>query len=73
MLVRTPLFEIWLSRGTGMVRGPRFRWIVDAQRYVHEHRDEASIAVRSPDGSWEFIVPRSRHYSSREIRTRRSA
>jgi hypothetical protein len=43
------------------------RHLEDAQRYIAEHRYGASMAVRSPDGTWEVIAPRARHYSSRRI------
>jgi hypothetical protein len=46
------LFEVWLSRGTGLEPGPRFRLLDDARRYVACHVD-ASYAIRSPDGHWE--------------------
>ena len=59
--MRTHLYEVWVSRGDGMRPGPRFRLLSDATRYVDEHDDGASLAVRAPDGRWELIV--SRHGS----------
>lgn len=52
------LFEVWLSSGEGMYPGPKFRLLDDARRYVHEHRREASAAVKAPDGHWAVILPR---------------
>jgi succinate dehydrogenase/fumarate reductase flavoprotein subunit len=48
----TPIFEIWWSQGGGVRRGPGFRWIEDAIRYVQEHRDEATHAIRLRGGPW---------------------
>jgi len=55
-----PLYEIWMSEGRGMKLGPRFRLLHDAERYIEEHRGEASLAVKSPDGKWEMIASRRR-------------
>jgi hypothetical protein len=62
-------FEVWCSRGTGMVLGPRFRHFEDARRYVDSHRYAASLAIRGPDGDWVYAAPRARHYSSRQNQT----
>ncbi len=73
MLVKTPLFEVWCSRGSGMVMGPRFKHLEDAKRFIAEHRYGASMAIRAPDGRWGVIAPRPRQYSSRLIQERRVA
>ena len=73
MLVKTPLYEVWCSRGAGMALGPRFRLLADAKRYVAEHRYGASMAIRAPDGEWDVIAPRARQYSARLIQERRVA
>lgn len=52
------LYEVWWSRGTGFQAGPRFRVLNDAVRYVAGHIDEASHAIRNPEGKWEMIVSR---------------
>jgi hypothetical protein len=67
MRTRVALYEVWCSRGTGMIMGPRFRHFVDARRWVDAHRHEASMAILGPDGEWEYAAPRTRHYSSRAI------
>jgi len=54
------LYEVWMSSGEGMYPGPKFRLLDDARRYVQEHRREASVAVRAPDGHWAVILPRHR-------------
>jgi hypothetical protein len=73
MLIKTPVYEVWCSRGSGMVMGPRFKLLDDAKRYIVEHRYGASMAIRGPDGRWEMIAARTRHYSSREIKARKAA
>jgi len=60
MLPMTGLYEIWMSRGHGLYPGPKFRYLDDARRYVEDHRGEASLAVKGPDGEWEMIVARRR-------------
>jgi hypothetical protein len=54
------LYEVWCSSGKGTELGPRFRMLGDARRYVDEHRDQASYAIRGPDGKWEFVLHRAR-------------
>lgn len=56
----SPLYEVWTSRGQGMQLGPRFRLLEDARRYVDEHHEEASFAIKGPDGLWAMIAPRRR-------------
>jgi hypothetical protein len=73
MLVKTPLYEVWCSTGSGMMLGPRFRHLDDAKRHIAEHRHGASMAIRGPDGRWDLIAPRPRQYSSRLIQARRVA
>jgi len=46
------MYEVWWSRGRGAHCGPRFRLLSDALRYVAQHADEASFAIRRPDGTW---------------------
>jgi hypothetical protein len=46
------MYEVWWSRGSGTYKGPRFRRLEDALRYVDEHAAEASFAVRGPVGYW---------------------
>jgi len=68
---RVPLYEVWCSRGWGLVAGPRFRYLGDARRYVEAHRRFASLAIRNPDGQWEYVAARRRHYSSRIVQERK--
>jgi hypothetical protein len=70
-MLQTPLYEVWMSHGDGIVLGPRFRRFEDARRYVLEHRKDASMAVRSPDGSWALIAPRPRRNWARGTRSPR--
>jgi hypothetical protein len=56
--MRNRLFEVWLSHGEGIHVGPKFRLLADARRYIASHLDEASYAVRNPDGKWEMVVAR---------------
>lgn len=46
------LYEVWWSRGHGTTRGPRFRLLGDALRYVAERSGRTSYAIRCPDGHW---------------------
>ena len=52
------LYRVWISRGQGLMPGPRFRLLVDAQRHVATQSDNASYAIQAPDGSWETIEAR---------------
>ena len=56
--MRTRLYEVWLSSGTGLHVGPKFKLLQDAVRYVESHAAEASYAVRAPNGTWELIERR---------------
>ena len=60
MMQKHRLFEVWFSRGSGLRRGPAFRLWQDAEHYVHEHANEATFAVRAPDGHWETFSRRPR-------------
>jgi hypothetical protein len=53
-------YEVWMSHGHGLFLGPKFRMFDDAQRYVDEHCDLASHAVKAPDGHWAMIAPKRR-------------
>jgi hypothetical protein len=57
---REALYEVWFSRGDGLRRGPRFRQRADAERYMYTRQDEASFALRGPDGRWELVTSRWR-------------
>ena len=46
------MYEVWWSRGEGTQKGPRFRILEDAIRYVSARSDRASFAIRNPDGTW---------------------
>jgi len=46
------MYQLWRSRGEGMERGPKFRILADALRYIDSHIHEASYAIRASDGSW---------------------
>lgn len=52
MSTKPKLFEVWMSRGEGLKNGPRFGKLVDALNYVGAHLDEASFAIRLPEGGW---------------------
>ena len=56
--MHTPLYEVWCSSGHGIHVGPRFKLLQDAIRYVATHAQEASHAVRAPNGTWKLIEPR---------------
>ncbi len=58
LIMRTHLYEVWLSSGRGIHVGPKFKLLQDAVRYVQTHAAEASHAVRAPDGSWKLIERR---------------
>lgn len=47
-----PMFEVWWSQGDGTHRGPRFRRLDDAIRYVEARGDDASYAIKGPVGFW---------------------
>ena len=49
------MYEVWRARRGRASRGPRFRFLKDALRYVHERRDDCSYALRRPDGSWHHF------------------
>ncbi|MCA9678288.1 MAG: hypothetical protein H6709_09370 [Kofleriaceae bacterium] len=56
-MTRQPaLYEVWFSVGEGFHRGPAFRLLADAERYVVQHLGEASFALRRPDGHWEIVA-----------------
>jgi hypothetical protein len=57
-LAMTRLYEVWFSRGAGTISGPKFRSLDDARRYAVGHRNDASYAIRNPDGKWELILKR---------------
>jgi len=57
-LAMTRLYEVWFSRGTGTISGPKFRSLEDARRYALGHRNEASYAIRNPEGKWEMVLKR---------------
>lgn len=63
------LYEVWFSRGTGLVLGPKFRRLDDAKRYVEDHRDLGSMAIRAPNGRWEVIVTRARQPDAGSVRS----
>jgi len=50
--MRHQMFEVWLSKGQGLVPGPRFRVLEDAVRHAEENRESASYAIRKPFGGW---------------------
>ena len=52
------LYQVWVSRGEGMVAGPKFRDLDDARRYIDEHCAGASAAIKAPDGQWPIIRSR---------------
>lgn len=56
--MKTELYEVWFSSGHGIHLGPRFRFIEDAVRYVYNHLQEASFAIRNPAGEWELVKRR---------------
>lgn len=56
--MRTALYEVWFSTGEGTHKGPRFKRIEDARRYVFSHLQEASFAIRNPAGEWELVEAR---------------
>lgn len=59
-----PMFAVYLSMGSGLRPGPRFRLLVDAKRFVTENRRRGSFAILEPNGNWhtwpsgEVILPR---------------
>ena len=59
--VNTAMYEVWSSCGDGCQRGPRFRLLDDAVRYVTQHNGEASFAIRCPDGHWYEFRGGSHH------------
>lgn len=46
------LYEVWYSRGDGLLRGPKFKHLADAAQYVREQVGKGSYAVRAPNGRW---------------------
>jgi len=46
------LFRVYHSCGAGTARGPAFKHLEDAKRYVFEQRTPGSFAIRRPDGHW---------------------
>ena len=52
MINSDKLYQVWWSRGHGTHRGPRFRLLQDALRYLVDHSGDASYALRCPDGHW---------------------
>jgi len=57
-------YEVGMSHGHGLFLGPKFRMFDDAQNYVDEHSDEASHAVKAPDGHWAMFAPQRRQRRS---------
>jgi hypothetical protein len=49
------MFEVWISNGKGTNRGPRFRQLVDAMRFIAEYAERGSLALRRPDGQWHTL------------------
>jgi hypothetical protein len=59
---KTPMYEVWFSKGEGTEAGPRFHRLEDALRYVEEHAGEATFAIRGPVGFWcQATIGRSSH------------
>jgi hypothetical protein len=52
MTVYGGMYEIWSSAGNGTEAGPRFRFLEDALRYISAHANQASFAIRMPNGCW---------------------
>lgn len=46
------LYRVYHSCGAGTARGPAFKSLDDAKRYVLEQRTPGSFAIRRPDGTW---------------------
>lgn len=52
MMTGRQLYEVWYSRGEGLVQGPKFKYLTDAAQYVREQSANGTFAVRAPDGRW---------------------
>jgi len=46
------LYRVFHSCGAGTARGPAFKRLDDARRYVLDQRVPGSFAIRKPDGTW---------------------
>lgn len=51
------LYRVYHSCGAGTARGPAFKSLADAKRYVLEQRTPGSFAIRKPDGTWHRWQP----------------
>lgn len=47
-----PLHDIFVTIGGKLHRGPGFRHLSDALRYVDDNRCEGPFLIRHPDGRW---------------------
>lgn len=69
------MYEVWISTGDGSQRGPRFRHLADALRFISNYSEPASLALRQPDGGWHdfgdtAIVVNHRGASRKPLRRR---
>jgi hypothetical protein len=66
------MFQVWKSDGDSLCRGPRFRSLDDALRYVNSGSTGASFAIQQPDGQWSRDPSGSTTFRARRPRSRRS-
>ena len=53
------MYRVVWSTGMGVRRGPRFRYLRDALRYVNDRRGERrSYAIQRPTGDVVYLAPR---------------
>jgi len=45
-------FELWATQGQGGAMQEEFPTLEEALLYVEQHKDDASFAIKLPDGSW---------------------
>jgi hypothetical protein len=50
-----PMFEIWRASNGKAGKGPRFRLLPDALRYIYTQSDGATYAIRTPEGQWHHF------------------
>jgi hypothetical protein len=50
-----PMFEVWRAAHGRAGKGPRFRLLPDALRYVYTQSDGATYAIRTPNGQWHHF------------------
>jgi len=51
-----PMYEIWCARSGKANKGPRFKRLADALRFVHTQADGSTYAIRTPEGQWHHFA-----------------